>query len=244
MRIARWCFLVCAAAAACQSFGEKNEHAESDGGSRDAAAEEDDAAVSDDAAVDDAARAHDADADVSRPYRYAFVTPDTHDGNFGSLAGADAFCVNQALGTPLANLHWRAWLGTASVNPRDRIAGGSVIPYEYRLVTGEIVFLAGFTFVEGSLMPEHVIDRDVQGTAVSQTEVWTGADTSGKSSDIHCNGWSTNSVSVAGKTGFTTYYDGTHGDAGTSEWQSTQFSAPGSNLCDHVRRVYCFEVDE
>lgn len=182
-----------------------------------------------------------ASADAGRPFRWVFVTSAVHDGHFGDgdggLEGADTFCANQLLGTSLSGLRWRAWLGDSATDPRARIADGGAIPYEYRLLTGEVVFRQGFRFVAGALRPLHAIDRDEHGDAAADLLVWTGSDDQGfrfPSIDGHCVGWTTRSTN--GITGWTTY----QGD--TKEWTHAA-SGTVDRACTFEHHLYCFEVD-
>jgi hypothetical protein len=206
-----------------------------------------------DAATSDANTIATPDAAPARAFRYVFVTAETHDAKFGGadagLAGADQFCANDALGSPLAGLHWHAWLGTwgadggsSAVNPRDRIADAGTVPFDYRLPTGEVVFRANYHFLEGNLVPEHNVDRDPNGNLVSAEEVWTGSNSDGKTFPTmagHCVDWTDVSGTNSGAAGWTT-----HGDAApTTAWTN---ASDGHRVCDADTRhhVYCFEVDE
>ena len=237
-----------AAGSACSDFSEdaSGRPPPSDAGSDVATGASDAAPSGDDgSALDGNADAH-VDAG-SRAFRYVFVTSGTHDSRFGEgdggLAGADGFCANQALGTELAGLKWRAWLGTLAENPRDRIAhDAGVVAYDYRLTTGEIVFRKGFRFIEGLLLPEHNVDRDEKGAPVLEAEVWTGAGTDGRtypSPDTNCVSWTHNAGGYSGITAWTT-----RGDAAPSgSWTSASDAVNRTCAAAVLHHVYCFEVD-
>lgn len=237
-----------AAGSACSDFSEdeSGRPPSSDAGSDVATGASDAAPSGDDgSALDGNADAH-VDAG-SRAFRYVFVTSGTHDSRFGEgdggLTGADGFCANQALGTELAGLKWRAWLGTLAENPRDRIAqDAGVVAYDYRLTTGEIVFRKGFRFIEGLLLPEHNVDRDEKGAPVLEAEVWTGAGTDGRtypSPDTNCVSWTHNAGGYSGITAWTT-----RGDAAPSgSWTSASDAVNRTCAAAVLHHVYCFEVD-
>lgn len=250
MRVARWGLIsiVVAAAWACSDFSEDAPPPSQDGGVVEASSSSS-GAVDATGGEDQVSPAR-GDADATRAYRFVFVSKGTHDPAFGALdsdgglLGADAFCANEALAGGLKGLRWRAWLGTRTVDPRGRISQGDVVTADYRLITGEVVFPAGFNF-KGGATPLHNIDRDQLGSPLLEAEVWTGAYPDGKSFpavDVgHCREWTSNAgPSDFGMTGFTT-----RGDAApTAEWTSA--TAGPDRDCDTAtfHHLYCFEVDE
>lgn len=238
-RFAQWWLLWIpfALAAACSDFDSEPTSPGDAGADADA-----DASIVTDSAPSEIDAAN--DGTTPRLFRYVFVSSTTHDPKFGGadagLTGADAFCTNLTLGTSLAGLHWRAWLGTAALNPRDRIADAGVVPYDYQLVTGELVLRQGYQFIAGALVPVHNVDRDEHGKLLTSEEVWTGSYIDGRTlTDLHCNDWTDNTSGYQGMTGYTSLGDA----APTSDWIATSANPQRQCNTSTAHHIYCFEVD-
>ena len=72
--------------------------------------------------------------------KWAFTTSTTHNGNFGGLAGADAFCQQHATNAGLPGTY-KAWLGDNTGAPADRFAQATV-PYVMPAGPANVIVLA------------------------------------------------------------------------------------------------------
>ena len=68
-------------------------------------------------------------------HKNVFVTSQSHNGDFGGLTGADAFCQSLALTAGLSGTY-KAWLSDTTGSPATRFAQASV---PYRLVDGTTI---------------------------------------------------------------------------------------------------------
>jgi len=164
-------------------------------------------------------------------HRTVFVTSTTHDGNLGTVRGADAICQARADGAGLEG-NFVAWLSTGDslTRARDRIENA---PAPYRLVDGTRVALQWSDLVDGTL--ENPINLDESGNLVEVANgVWTGTagdgtGVSGGNNAVRCGQWTSNS-------------SGNSGRVGTSTATASQWTNSGSNVtCDQPRRLYCVE---
>lgn len=164
-------------------------------------------------------------------HRTVFVTSTTHDGDFGGVRGADAFCQAHADAAELDG-HFVAWMSTGveETRARRRIENA---PAPYRLVDGTTVALSFDALIDGSI--DDPINVDENGDEVDATgNVWTGtaADgtgVNGTDANVRCAQWTSNSSSNGGRVGSS--------NAINNNWTNT-----GNNVtCDQQRRVYCVE---
>lgn len=176
---------------------------------------------------------------------YVFVSSKTHNAQFGSLntglSKADAWCKElaedgKAPGVSLANRQWRAWLSTAVVNAKDRIAPETGDLPGYIMVDGTTVFPEGFVFGQEGPgvynLPLNAINIDENGDGHSSDPVWTGTLLDGVFwGGGSCLGWSNAEPPQPA--------DGSLiGTTGSAEfWSHTNTSACKSEL-----RLFCFEV--
>jgi len=164
-------------------------------------------------------------------HRTVFVTSTTHDGDFGGVRGADAFCQAHADAAEL-NGHYVAWLSTGVevTRARRRIENA---PAPYRLVDGTTVAINFDALISGSI--DETINIDETGAEQNDTgNVWTGTapdgtGVNGTDANVRCAQWTSNSSANGGRVGST--------DATNNNWTNT-----GNNAtCDQQRRVYCVE---
>lgn len=164
-------------------------------------------------------------------HRTVFVTSTTHDGDFGGVRGADAFCQAHADAAELDG-NFVAWLSTGNTETqaRRRIQNA---PAPYRLVDGTTVALNFTSLTSGSI--DEAINVDENGDEISDTNnVWTGSapdgtGVNGTDANVRCAQWTSNSGANGGRVGSSSAID--------SNWTNT-----GNNAtCDQQRRVYCVE---
>jgi len=161
-----------------------------------------------------------------------FVTSNRYSGNLGGLSGADTTCTNLANTAGLGGT-WKAWLSTAEVNAKDRIAPGV-----YGLVGSEID-VNGKSYMQSVVLGPvgayndifKPINRDEGGNKVeSYKYIWTGTTDEGVVDYLHCNGWTTSEASPQGNCGYPDFTD--------SRW--TKYNGI-SCAYSYGARLYCFE---
>ena len=195
-----------------------------------------------------------------------FVTGDTHSGNLGGLAGADAICQRLAASVGGGNHTWRAYLSThgtptqPAVNARDRIgngpwhnAEGVMIAASLADLHGDIqrdsnlIYTATAITEKGELVPARIRP---EGTN-NEHDIITGSDSHGRAfppglasgeNDRTCHNWT---------------YDGPDGSAmighhdRQSSWNTSWNSSHSTRGCSlenfnstgGAGRFYCFAAD-
>ncbi len=194
-----------------------------------------------------------------------FVTGETHSGNLGGLAGADAICQRLATDVGAGDHTWRAYLSThgtpstPAVNARDRIgngpwhnAKGVMIAASVADLHGDIQRDSNLIFRETALTEkgEMVNGRVRPEGAANEHDILTGSDSHGRAfppgasrhQNLTCSNWT---------------YDGPDGSAmighhdrqssWNTSWNSSHSSA-GCSLVDFKEtggagRFYCFALD-
>ena len=194
-----------------------------------------------------------------------FVTGETHSGNLGGLAGADAICQRLATEVGAGDHTWRAYLSThgtpskPAVNARDRIgngpwhnAKGVLIAASLADLHGDIQRDSNLIFRETALTEkgEMVNGRVRPEGAANEHDILTGSDSHGRAfppgasrhQNLTCSNWT---------------YDGPDGSAmighhdrqssWNTSWNSSHSSA-GCSLVDFKEtggagRFYCFALD-
>lgn len=161
---------------------------------------------------------------VSGPHSRVFVTSETYTGNLGGLTGGDAKCQALAESADLGGT-WMAWLSDGNNSPSTRFVKSDI---PYKLIDGTLVANNWNDLTSGTLRKP--ISKTESASIASGNEwVRTGTDTTGKTTDFHCAGW----TNASGKGEYSTV-----GHAGTSNaW--TSYSNLGS--CDGQFHLYCFE---
>jgi subtilisin family serine protease len=165
------------------------------------------------------------------PHKTVFVTSlaNQHDGNFGGLAGADAFCQARALagaahGIPQGKT-WRAFLSSNSIDAKDRIKDG-----RFQLPSGTLVATGKPDLLDGDL--QHAIDEDELGNQNVDAYVYTGTQTTGSILGSNpCNDWtSASSGSFASQPGLSS--------SAAADWVA--YGAFGASCFDSYS-LYCFQ---
>ena len=153
---------------------------------------------------------------------WVFVTSSLHQGNFGSLAGADAICDARAQQAGLLPAQgYRAWLSTTTVDAITRLADQRFV-----LVDGRDVAQTLADLTDGQLAAP--IEISELG-AVVHRPVWTGTLESGTLTpgNVNCNDWSSNLPTVPANGGMSDL---------TDRWSSSL----GNAFCDSTGPLYCF----
>ena len=195
-----------------------------------------------------------------------FVTGETHSGNLGGLAGADAICQRLAAAVGAGNRTWHAYLSTQGspdtppVNARDRIgtgpwynAKGVMIAASVQALHGDIERDSNVIFRDNALTEkgELVNGRDRPPGTMNEHDMLTGSDTHGRAfqagissggNDRTCHNWT---------------YGGSDGSAmighhdRQSAWNTSWNSSHSTNGCslENFRstggagRFYCFAIN-
>ncbi len=193
-----------------------------------------------------------------------FVTSETHSGNLGGLAGADATCQRLAAVAGAGNHTWRAYLSTSgtqtepAVNARDRIGNGPWHNAKGVMIAASLADLHGDVERDRNLIyretalterGELVNGRNRPDGTNNEHDILTGSDSHGRAfagavrfHNLTCNNWT---------------YDGSDGNAmighhdrlsgWNTSWNSSH-STVGCSLENFVEtggagRFYCFAAD-
>jgi hypothetical protein len=164
------------------------------------------------------------------PRKTVFVTSlaSQHDGSFGGLAGADAFCQARALagaahGIPQGKT-WRAFLSGNSIHAKDRARDG-----RYVLPSGTLVATGKPDLLDNSL--QHPIDEDELGNQNVDALVYSGTATDGTTfGGDHCSEWTSTSGYGGGQPG--------RSSSATIDWLVYGALSP---TCGSALSVYCFQ---
>ena len=194
-----------------------------------------------------------------------FVTSETHSGDLGGLAGADASCQRLATAAGAGNHTWRAYLSTVgkptepAVNARDRIgngpwhnANGVMIAASLADLHGDVERDRNLIYRETALTEngDMVNGRNRPEGTNNEHDILTGSNSHGRAfpggavrfHNLTCNNWT---------------YDGPDGNAmighhdrlsaWNTSWNSSH-STVGCSLENFVEtggagRLYCFAAD-
>jgi hypothetical protein len=192
-----------------------------------------------------------------QPMRF-FVSSEAHDGNFGGLAGADAFCQRLAAAAGAGNRTWHAYLSTQgangqpAVNARDRIgqgpwhnAKGALIAASLSDLHGDVERDRNNINIENSLSEKggHIKGR---GEMPNEHDILTGSDSTGRAfapgEDRTCNNWTSNADANKAMIG---HHDRMSGN--NVSWNSSHMtqgcSLPALNRTGGAGHIYCFAIN-
>jgi hypothetical protein len=194
---------------------------------------------------------------AQQPMRF-FVASESHNGNFGGLAGADAYCQRLAAAAGAGNRTWHAYLSTQAangqpaVNARDRIGTGPWHNAKGVLIANNVADLHGDNErdrnniqIENSLTEKggHVKGR---GEMPNEHDILTGSDSHGRAfpagEDRTCNNWTSDSDANKAMIG---HHDRMSGN--NVSWNSSHMTQ-GCSLPALVRtggagHIYCFATN-
>ena len=180
--------------------------------------------------------------------KIVFTTKDKHDGKFGGLAGADAFCNSQAARAGLLGL-FQAWMGTPLHNAPTARFSRPLFQGQYTRTSGGIdgvkdVWNGTAELFDDLSVPNNLrMNVDQFGGDIADNSIaWTAVDDRGNYDMIgfggtgvtdDCNEWTSNSASVEGKVGATNR---------DNEWTvGDRIDNDATVACDTEAHVYCFE---
>jgi hypothetical protein len=153
---------------------------------------------------------------------HAFVTSMTFNGDLGGLAGADAKCAVLATGAGIPGTY-RAWLSAGATSPLDRLTSNG----PWYLVNGAMVVPSKPQLATGVLT--NAIDKDERGATppLTDDQVWTATDPSGKPFGRDCEAWtSTTDDTVVGE----------------AEHADSRWTVRTDAGCNELKRIYCFQL--
>jgi hypothetical protein len=168
---------------------------------------------------------------LGQEHRIVFVGSLLHNGAFGGLGAADAFCTGLASQAGLDGL-FMAWLSSAQLGPATRMVhfGGP-----YQLPNGQLIANNWADLIDGTLV--HPIDLDESGgippaSATCQGDVaWTNTKPDGTPlGQLDCLGWTSAALSAMSNAGRWTQSDAT--------WTASDCV---SVTCGAPVAVYCFQ---
>jgi Protein of unknown function (DUF1554) len=166
----------------------------------------------------------------STPGRRVFVTSETSNGAFGSIAASDAICAAAAQRANLGAGPWVAWLSVPGTNAIDRI----VYAGPYDRLDGKRVVADKSALAQGTLSA--AIELTETGALASGTKlVWTGTSSGGTAAGATCTSWTTSSVITFGVAGS---LDRTENGKWTDNGGAVGLAGWG---CQTRARLYCFE---
>lgn len=177
--------------------------------------------------------ATDSDGVASDEHRI-FISSSTHDGNLGGISGANTICANLASGAGLTRTY-KAVLSDDS-NAADSSGGlqfvGSIFVVDS---SGEKTVVAGSgseLWGTDSNNLTATINVNESGTTITSTvNTWTGTNSNGGSQTDNCTNWSSNSSSVLGQ-------------IGNSSFTNDQWVETGTTNCNTTLRIYCVSQDD
>jgi hypothetical protein len=167
---------------------------------------------------------------VEAPDR-AFVTSITTQGNFGGVAGGDAFCQTRANAAGLGGT-WMAFIGdstNANPNPSARFTSNG--PWtQIRNSTSGTPLIVADTLAD---LTDGTLDASMRYSEFgilqsSTTPVWSGLGSTATSSGTDCSGWTNKTAGFQGARGVVSATNGT--------WLNLL-----NDNCGQARRLYCFE---
>ncbi len=157
--------------------------------------------------------------------RYIFVTSAQHNGKFGGLSGADAFCQQLAQNASLPG-GYKAWLSDNTGSPATRMFRSDV---PYILPNGTQLAQSWRDLTDGTLLAPIAVNES--GNSLSYVRTWTNTTASGTqdNSSYSCANWSSALRSDRGLIGY--------GEFTSSYWTKRSIGNP----CDMQHRLYCVQ---
>lgn len=160
--------------------------------------------------------------------KWAFTTSGTHNGNFGGLAGADAFCQLHATNAGLPGTY-KAWLADNTGAPADRFTQVTV---PYIMPAGPLAVIVLATsyadLTDGTIGAN--FERTEAGVAVPSNIPYTNVTAAGVryNGGYDCGDWTYAGADALGASG--------HSQSLNANWTTGNITG-----CDVVHRLFCFE---
>ncbi|MCX4244921.1 hypothetical protein [Paraliomyxa miuraensis] len=165
-------------------------------------------------------------------------------GNFGGLAGADAWCQELAVAAGVGDLTWHAYLSTTTEDARDRIGAGPWYNYAGEMIAADVASLHANGLSNDD--PQHVLTEYGEEVEVADSyDILTGSTEEGTYYEERtCNDWTSDTSDVKARVGHSS-------PPNDPEYSSSWNSAHATNGCSEddliedtgIGRVYCFAID-
>lgn len=161
-----------------------------------------------------------------------FVSTNGSAGGFGALTNADNICKSDAAGGSKTNIAGATWKALLQGNNATTVGTTYVTTMNETIATATTTNLIASGVTNNTL--QHAINRDRDGTQVSQL-VWTGGSATNATSSTtkNCSAWSSSLGTQKGG-------DGTS-DSTTIWWNYVISSTTYNQPCDNVQSFYCVQ---
>lgn len=165
-------------------------------------------------------------------------------GNFGGLAGADAWCQELAMAAGVGDLTWHAYLSTSTEDARDRIGSGPWYNFAGERVANDVASLHADGLSNDD--PQHVLTEYGDVVLVGDDyDILTGSREDGTFYDERtCNDWTSDTADFQARVGHSSL---PNDPQYSSSWNSAHATDGCSeqDLIDDtgIGRVYCFAID-
>jgi hypothetical protein len=182
---------------------------------------------------------NDCDNVVDNGFKYAFITSETFNGNFGGLAGADAHCqrLAESVTPPLPGVY-KAWLSDSNTDAKNRAAYNNTYVNRGNGNHGNLVAFGRDDLLDGSLQSPIEFDESGNTTASVFASAWTGTNPDGRKYTGQaslCADWSIEDSQTSGLVGRPRFVDGS--PALDSSW--TAYAVPN---CSNQHHLYCIAL--
>lgn len=165
-------------------------------------------------------------------------------GNWGGLAGADAFCQELAAAAGVGDHTWHAYLSTSAENARDRIGPGPWHNFAGVMVAADVESLHADGISNGD--PQHVLTEYGEEVDVGDDyDILTGSNEDGTVyPERTCNDWTSDTSDFEARVGHSHPPNDPENSASWNSAHSTNGCSEEDFLSDACRgRVYCFAID-
>jgi cysteine-rich repeat protein len=175
--------------------------------------------------------------------RFIFLTSSPHDGNFGGVAGADAWCNELVADSPGLTGTFRAWLLVDGQALADRFPEFTALQpaWRFRNVAGDVLAKSFDELIAAG--PVHPIIYSEAGDLLAEKFVWTNVTNSGQAAGGDCGQW-TGSAELSALVGHSGYHPDEGPDA--AQWHAKRWWTDADDLvfpCKNAApRLYCVQV--
>lgn len=168
-------------------------------------------------------------------------------GNFGGLAGADAFCQELADAAGVGDRTWHAYLSTTTADARDRIGSGPWYNFADEMVAADVESLHTDGLANGTdERPNQVLTEYGDEVDVGDDyDILTGSTEEGTLYEERtCNDWTSDTSEFEARVGHSYPPNDPENPTSWNSAHSTNGCSEADFLSDACRgRVYCFAID-
>jgi hypothetical protein len=165
-------------------------------------------------------------------------------GNWGGVAGADAFCQELAEAAGVGERTWHAYLSTTTENARDRIGPGPWYNFAGDMVAADVESLHADGISNDD--PQHVLTEYGEEVPFSDDyDIITGSNEDGTVyEERHCNDWTSDSADFRARAGRSSAPSDPENNPSWNSAVSTEGCGEADFMEDACRgRIYCFAID-